>query len=145
MTFSAPADSRPENTQRPAPTDVTRHRQELIREIFSVVDAKNIEGFLKYLTPDATFRFGNAPALIGHETIRNGLVPFYASINALQHKILGVWVADNIAFSRMEVQYTRLDGRLVTLPVGNFFSFRDELIADYHVYMDIGPVYAELA
>ena len=38
--------------------------------------------------------------------------------------------------------YTRLDGSEITLPFTDVFEYRDELIAHYKIYMDIGPLYA---
>ena len=116
------------------------HRK--IRELFRVVDAKDIDGFLRYLTPDAVFRFSNAPPVVGHAAIREALIPFYASISSLHHTINGTWVCQGAAFCLLEVQYTRLNGKQVTLPVSNTMLTRGDLITDYLIYMDITPVYA---
>ena len=113
-----------------------------IRELFRVIDAKDIEGFLSYLTPDAVFRFGNAPVAKGHGAIRDALAPFYASIASLEHTVNGTWIWPGTAFCLMEVVYTRLDGRRVTLPVSNTMLIKGNLITDYLIYMDITPVYA---
>ena len=45
--------------------------------------------------------------------------------------------------AELEVRYTRLDGAEKTLPVCNVFRLREGAIANYRVYMDITPVYAE--
>ena len=42
----------------------------------------------------------------------------------------------------LEVRYTRLDGKELTLPCRNVFRIRDGLVSDYRSYMDINPVYA---
>jgi hypothetical protein len=122
-------------------TDFARW-EDKAREVFRVIDAKDIEGFLRFVSPDATFRFGNAPPLKGHAAIREGLKPFYASIAALHHTILGTWVSRSAIFCQMEVRYTRLDGGQVTLPVLNVMFTEGELFKDYLIYMDIAPVYA---
>jgi hypothetical protein len=41
---------------------------------------------------------------------------------------------------RLRVSYQLLDGRTVTLPCCNVFRMRGDLICEYRVYMDIGPV-----
>jgi ketosteroid isomerase-like protein len=135
----AAADNRPESTIQVGAPATWDNR---IREMFVVIDTKSIDGFLSYVAADATFRFGNGAWATGHAAIRELLGPFFASIEALQHSIQGTWVQNDAAFCRLEVKYTRLDGKKVTLPVGNFFRFRDDLITEYQIYMDIGPVYA---
>ena len=37
--------------------------------LFAAVDGKNTAAFLKFLTPDAEFRFANAPPAFGHAAV----------------------------------------------------------------------------
>lgn len=39
--------------------------------LLAVIDARDADGFVAFLTPDAEFRFGNAPAVHGREAICN--------------------------------------------------------------------------
>ena len=53
-----------------------------------------------------------------------------------------MWSDREALIAELEVQYTRLDGIELTLPVCNVFRLRDGSVVDYRVYMDITPVYA---
>ena len=41
-----------------------------------------------------------------------------------------------------EVTNTRHDGSRISIPFANVFEYRDSLIADYRIYIDIGLLYA---
>ena len=43
---------------------------------------------------------------------------------------------------KLEVTYTRRDGKTVTVPAVNLLRVSDGLIADYEIYVDLAPVYA---
>src|ERR1700733_2521966 len=50
------------------------------QQLFAVIDARDALGFAQLLTPDAQFRFGNAPTVAGTEAIRTAASGFFASI-----------------------------------------------------------------
>ena len=112
-------------------------------ELFSAIDAKDAEAFVGFLTEDASFRFGSAPAAVGRVAIRQALDAFFGSIEGLSHSIKRVWAdADTIACEG-EVTYTRLDGRDVVVPFADVFDMRGERISAYKIYIDVAPLYAE--
>lgn len=49
---------------------------------------------------------------------------------------------DRLLRQRTDVHYQRLDGAELTLPCCNVFRFREGLIHDHRIYMDINPVIA---
>ena len=59
-----------------------------------------------------------------------------------RHPLRGYWEQASTAIVKLEVEYTRKDGRKLTLPCTNIFEFDGDLISDYRIYMDIGPVFA---
>jgi hypothetical protein len=66
----------------------------------------------------------------------------------LSHEILSVWMVDEpepATICELKVTYQRHDGSQITLPCLNVFRLRDGLIADYRIYMDINPVFANVA
>ena len=113
-----------------------------VEEMFKRVDAMDVDGYLRCLTDDVNFQFGSAPEARGKAAVRDVLVPFYASIAGLKHTLTGFWESGDTAIVRLEVEYSRNNGSKVTLPCANIFQYRDGLIADYRIYMDISPVYA---
>jgi hypothetical protein len=110
--------------------------------LFAAIDAKDTGAFLVFLTEDARFRFGSAPALHGHGAIREAVDGFFASIAGSQHLLKNVLGKGSTLVIEGEVTYTRHDGSALTLPFSNIFELSGERIADYKIYIDIAPLYA---
>ena len=111
--------------------------------LFAAIDAKNTEAFLAYLAEEAVFRFGSAPETAGHESIRDGVNGFFASIAGSSHAIGNVVDSDTTLFCEGEVTYERHNGTEITLPFANVFELDGERISHYKIYIDIAPLYAE--
>lgn len=110
--------------------------------LFASIDEKDTGAFLGYLTEDATFRFGSAPAVSGHAAIREGVDGFFASIAGSAHALKNVIGNDDILVCEGEVTYKRHDGSTITLPFTNVFDIDGERIAHYKIYIDIAPLYS---
>jgi len=113
-----------------------------INNLFSRVDKMDAAKFSAFLTPNASFRFANAPAVIGRENIRDAVSSFFTQIKGLRHRILEVWECDNVVICEGEVTYTRHNGSVLTLPFVDILRMEAELIADYRIYMDISVLFA---
>jgi ketosteroid isomerase-like protein len=116
--------------------------KEQVQRMFDVVDTMSAGGFVEFLAPDVRFRFGSAPEAEGRAAVHAAVAGFFSSINGLRHRLLGYWEQGSAVIVKLEVEYTRKDGRKVDLPCANIFEFEGKLIRDYRIYMDIGPVYA---
>ena len=114
----------------------------LFDRVFSAIDAMDSRGFAACLTEDARFRFGSAPAVEGREAIRDAVGQFFESIAGLSHALARSLAHGDALICEGEVTYTRHDGSRITLPFADVFELEDGLIADYKIYMDIGPLYA---
>jgi ketosteroid isomerase-like protein len=87
-------------------------------------------------------QLGNAGVVEGKSAFVEALQAFFASVAGFRHNVTDVWSDGEALIAELDVQYTRLDGGELTLPVCNVFRLRDGSVADYRVYMDISPVYA---
>jgi ketosteroid isomerase-like protein len=118
------------------------HYDQYARQVFDAIDTQDIPRFLTYLTPDASFTFGNFPTVEGATAIAEFCRQFYQSIHALRHTLLHVWHDGDAVIVHEDVTYTRKDMSTVTLPCVTLFRMNDNRIRDYRVFMDVGPVYA---
>lgn len=118
-------------------------RDVLLDGLFEAIDAMDADRFVGFLTPDATFRFGSAPAVAGRDAIREAVAGFFASIAGLSHTVTKVLRDGSCLVCIGEVTYVRHDGRRVPLPFADSFDMQGDAIRDYRIYMDISPLYAD--
>ncbi len=110
-------------------------------DLFAAIDAKDTERFLGFLTTKGSFRFGSAPPVQGREAIHSAVDGFFSTIAGLSHDLNRIIAEDGVVVCEGEVTYTRHDATRITLPFMNVFEFDDELISNYKIYMDVGPLY----
>ena len=110
------------------------------QHVFAVIDARDARGFVDLLTPDAQFRFGNAPTLVGTDAIRAAVSGFFAGIASCSHRLIRTWGGPNGVVCEGEVIYTRHDGSQVMVPFANVFELRGALISVYRIYIDNSPL-----
>ncbi|MGZ5130697.1 MAG: nuclear transport factor 2 family protein [Caldimonas sp.] len=113
--------------------------------LFASIDAKDSARFVSFLTEDAQFRFGNAPAAVGRDAIFAAVEGFFASIAACRHNVPNVWAVPGHVICQGEVTYTRHDGSVLTVPFVNVFTMAGERIRDYLIYIDASALYAPTA
>jgi ketosteroid isomerase-like protein len=112
-------------------------------QVFAVVDRGDADSFIELLTPDAQFRFGNAPVIVGHEAIHAAVAAFFAAIASSRHRLRGTWNGAGTAVCEGEVTYTRHDGSVVSVPFANVFELRADKIAAYRIYIDNSSLFRE--
>ncbi len=117
--------------------------QELVEKLFTAIDEKDIHQFLQCIAADGSFRFGSAPVVVGHDAIRAAVGGFFDSIAGLKHVLKQTVVSGSTLICEGEVTYTRLDSSMITLPFVNIFEISGGLIAEYKIYIDIAPLYAD--
>jgi hypothetical protein len=121
-----------------------------VAHLFDAVDSLNATAFAERFAEDGTFRFGNAPAVVGRQQIAESVAGFFSTIGGLQHQIVGVWSGgwEGGAVTSVEttVTYRRTDATVTdALPVTSTLRMRGDLIADFRVFADISPVFATAA
>jgi len=95
---------------------------ELLRRLFTAIDAKDTETFVSCITEDGSFRFGSAPAVHGSEAIAEAVDGFFSTIAGLRHQITRTMADDDALFVEGTVTYTRHDGSEVTVPFADVFE-----------------------
>ena len=118
-------------------------RQAVIMDVFATMDAGDVDAMVAHMTDDVSTQFGNQPEVCGKNAFRALFKQVGQAIKGLRHEVLDLWhtVEDfDIWVVRLNVTYQLPDGSTVTLPCCNVFRMRGDLICEYRVYMDIGPV-----
>jgi ketosteroid isomerase-like protein len=113
-----------------------------IEQLHFAIDAMNADAFCARLTPDALFRFGNHPPVVGQAAIHGAVTAFWASIGGSRHHLVRFWQDGDDVAVQGEVTYTRKDGGRLTLPFVNVFRLRDGRICEYRIHIDNTPLYA---
>ncbi|WP_375483526.1 nuclear transport factor 2 family protein [uncultured Mycobacterium sp.] len=119
-------------------------REAVVRQAFAAIDAMDPDKFVKHLTQDVVFRFGNAEPTVGRTSVQEAVSRFFASIAGMKHQIERVYEIGDAAVVQIEIEYTRKDGRRVTVPNADILTFEGELVRDWRIYIDVSPVYADL-
>lgn len=109
--------------------------------LFRTIDASDAAGFVDFLTPDAQFRFGNAPMIQGMGEIRDAVAGFFGTIKSSRHRLVDSWGSNESAGCEGEVTYTRHDGSMITFPFANVFQMRGEKIFSYRIYIDVSTLF----
>jgi ketosteroid isomerase-like protein len=118
-------------------------RRAVIMDVFTSMDAGDVDAMVAHMTDDVSTQFGNQPQVYGKTAFRALFEQVGHAIKGLHHEVLDLFhaVEDfDVWVVRLRVSYQLLDGRTVTLPCCNVFRMRGDLICEYRVYMDIGPV-----
>ena len=113
-----------------------------LHEMFAAIDAKNTAGFLSFLSPDASFRFGSAPPVQGHAAIGAAVGGFFSSIEGSSHRLDKILGDESTLVCEGEVNYRRLDKSEISIPFTDVLETSAGLINNYKIYIDIGPLFA---
>ena len=112
-----------------------------VPQLFAVIDAKDVQGFLAFLAPAARFRYGSGPAAVGHARIGEAATAFFATLDRLEHHLdFTARIADRIIVEG-RVAYQLPDSRMIELPFANIMRTGESgLIEDYRIYIDPTPL-----
>lgn len=110
--------------------------------LFAMIDARDTAAFVALLTPDAHFRFGNAPTVMGAAAISDAVGGFFAAIASCRHRLIRTWNGPTGVACEGEVTYGRHDGSTVAVPFANVFELRGTLISVYRIYIDNSPLFS---
>lgn len=116
---------------------------EWINKLVNDIDRMEGEKFASYFHEDGVFKFGVFPESKGRKDIADGVNLFFASINALSHKLVTYVAKDNYIIWEGVVTYTRKDMSTVQIDFCNFLHMRDGLIERFNVYIDMTKLYQQ--
>lgn len=111
-------------------------------DVFADVDRMDATAFASHLAEDCVLRFANAAEVVGRDAIEAAIAGFFSTIKGLSHHIVEQWDVDDTTIVQLEVTYTRMDDRRVTLPAITIYRRGGDLIDQYRIYIDLAPVYA---
>jgi len=111
-------------------------------EVFADVDRMDAKAFASNLAEDCVLRFANADEVVGRDAIEQAIAGFFSTIKGLSHHIVEKWDVDATTIVQLEVTYTRMDDRRVTLPAVTIYRRAGDLIDEYRIYIDLAPIYA---
>ena len=115
--------------------------EERIESLFNDIDKMDADKFATYLDEDVSFRFGNAPVVVGKKAVRDAVDGFFKSIKGITHEKVRMWIHPDSVLYQGIVTYTRHDNSKVTLPYLNLFLLNGEKIKEYLIYIDINPLF----
>lgn len=117
-------------------------KEQIIKELFSSIDAKDVECFSRFFAVDSIFRFGNQPQVQGQSHITEYVAAFFGSISALRHDVIETWqVAEDTIICQGQVTYTRHNATTLTVPFVNILKLSDAKIREYLIFVDNSSLY----
>jgi hypothetical protein len=111
-------------------------------ELFADIDRMDAHAFASRIAENGRFRIGSAEPVVGRDAIVAGFTAFFGMIKALKHETVQQWDEGDATIIESEVTYTRLDDSQITIPAVSIYRRGEELIDDYRIFIDLGPVLA---
>ena len=102
----------------------------------TVLDSKQVDKVLDYLTDDCLFVAGNSEPITGKEAIKATLEHFFTATKSTNHQVTDIFESEDSLVHRGTVTYTRLDNTQLTVPFCDVFKMKGKLINEYHIYID---------
>ncbi|MCU0550524.1 MAG: nuclear transport factor 2 family protein [Leptolyngbya sp. Prado105] len=117
------------------------------KKFFAAVDSRQPDAIVTFMQPDIRLQMGNAPALVGIPAVHAAFSQAAQRFVAIQHSIQGIWQGTwekgDVVSVEAIVTYTFPDSRIVKLPCTSTLRLQDEKIADYRIFIDPTPAFAD--
>lgn len=111
-------------------------------DTMAAIDAMDTDGFLAGLSTDVVLTFGNAPAATGHDEVRAACTQLWSTISGSRHRVQDLWhPGPDVTVAYIEVDYTRLDGTVVTVPCVDVLRWKGDVVSDWRIVIDMAPVF----
>src|SRR5260370_3564832 len=113
-----------------------------VKNYYAVVDSMDVEKFAPLHTEDVRLRFGNAETVVGRDAVVRGIADFWGAIKGLRHNFVQTWDDGDVEIVEALIDYTRHDGKVVTLPCTSIWRKRGGRVQDLRISMGVAPVFA---
>ena len=115
-----------------------------VRDYYDDVDNMRMDEFIAWHTDDVRVRFANNPEAQGHDQVRGAIGHFWEEIRGLKHNIVNAWETGGTAIVEAQIDYTRKDGNVVTVPCTTVLRRPGDKIDSVRIYMDPTPIFAPI-
>ena len=116
---------------------------EVIKQTFLAGESMNVNNFVKFFTDDCRYKFGNFPEAHGPQGIVNTSGEFLKRVKAVKHNILEFSETEETVFVEMTVDYTMMDGTVISLPVCDSIVIENDKVKEMKIFMDASPLFAD--
>jgi limonene-1,2-epoxide hydrolase len=116
-----------------------------VRDFIAAWEAKDLEGILARMTPDAVYLNVGLAEARGHEAIRATVAPFLGVASAVRWTISHIAeTADGVVLTERVDEFD-IGDKTLAVPVMGAFAFQGELISDWRDYFDLPGFQAQMA
>ena len=117
------------------------------KQFFAAVDSRQPDMIVSFMQPNVRLQMANAPALVGIPAIHKSFMQAAQRFAAIQHDLQGIWHGTweqgEVVSAEALVTYTFPTGKTVTLPCTSTLRLQDGKIADYRIFIDPSPAFAD--
>ncbi|MCH8487331.1 MAG: nuclear transport factor 2 family protein [Candidatus Cyclonatronum sp.] len=113
-----------------------------LKSKYEAVDTMDAGAYRTFLSEDCELQFGNNPILKCNNEIIGGLQHFWDALNGLDHSFINILGTDNQIAAEALIDYTRKDGKVVTVPCVTIIGRnQDGLASSVRIFIDVAPVF----
>lgn len=108
----------------------------LVEKFFAAADSRQPQSFVRLLTTDVAWTFGNMPTVHGREAVASLLGGFFEHVAEMSHRIVGVWTAAECVTAETRVRYVDRFGRRFEFPGCDVLFYDGELVREVRIFVD---------
>jgi len=121
---------------------------ETVRRLLKIFETFNVPEAMKLFAEDAMYQFGNYPAAVGIDQIKQAVASSHMDfIKSATFDVKSmIEPGGGVVACEMDITYLTTDGRTITLPCADLFRFNEQgLVREMRIFMDAGPLFAKPA
>ena len=110
---------------------------------FRDADSLILENLVSWFADDVDVRFANTPSIVGKAAAEEAFRQFWSTIKGMSHRRETVVMDGDDAAQGSIVTYTRMDGKVVSMPVSSHLSRNAAgKLTRLWIYIDLAPLFA---
>jgi len=121
---------------------------ETVRRLLKIFETFNVPEAMKLFDNNATYQFGNYPAAVGIDQIKQAAASSHMDfIKSCTFDVKSMLEpGDGVVACELDITYVTTDGRTITLPCADLFKFNEKgLVKEMRIFMDANPLFAKPA